>query len=138
MMTFSEEVRSITQPKALRQFMDNLAPDIFRQRLLIEGFYTIDVNETVIKNYFESVTKSLDLRMYGEPIIFSPASLGKEDNQGYDAFAPLIDSGICIYIWSRQKFLSAVIYTCNDFNETLAVDATTNFFKTTQITFQSF
>lgn len=118
--------------------MDNLAPDIFRQRLLIEGFYTIEVNETVLNDYFASITKSLDLKMYGEPIIFSPSSLGKEDNQGYDAFAPLIDSGISVYIWSRQKFLSAVIYTCKGFDETLAVEATTNFFKTSQMTCKSF
>lgn len=118
--------------------MDNLAPDIFRQRLLIEGFYTVEVNEIVLKNYFEIVTNILDLRMYGEPIIFSPGSLGKEGNQGYDAFVPLIDSGISLYIWSNQKFLSAVIYTCKGFDETPAVEVTKDFFKTTQLTFQSF
>ncbi len=32
--------------------MKNLAPDIFRQRLLIEGFYRIEVNEKVINDYF--------------------------------------------------------------------------------------
>lgn len=118
--------------------MDNLAPDIFRQRLLIEGFYTLEVNEVVINNYFKNIAETLSLKMYGEPIIFSPGSLGKEGNQGYDAFAPLIDSGISLYIWSNQQFLSAVIYTCKGFDETLAVDATINFFKTSKITFQSF
>ena len=118
--------------------MKNLAPHIFRQRLLVEGFYQISVDENVIKDYFIEVTKALKLRMYGKPIIFSPEGLGQEDNQGYDAFVPLIDSGISVYIWSNAKFLSAVIYTCKGFDEPLAVNATINFFKTTQIKFQSF
>ena len=33
--------------------MKKLAPDIIRQRLLIEGFYSISVDEKVIKNYFQ-------------------------------------------------------------------------------------
>ncbi len=118
--------------------MKNLAPTIFRQRLLIEGFYTITVDEAAIKNYFKNITETLELKMYGEPIIFSPASLGKQDNQGYDAFAPLIDSGISLYVWSNQRFLSAVIYTCKGFNEKLAVDNTKSFFEITEIEFQSF
>lgn len=32
--------------------MKNIAPDILRQRLLIEGFYTIEVEKKVIKEYF--------------------------------------------------------------------------------------
>ena len=97
--------------------MKNLAPEIFRQRLLIDGFYTIKVYETIIKNYFKNITETLDLKMYAEPIIFSPASLGKKDNQGDDAFVPLIDSGISLYVCSTQKFLSNVIYTCKGFNK---------------------
>ncbi|MBW4664610.1 MAG: hypothetical protein KME01_10500 [Chroococcus sp. CMT-3BRIN-NPC107] len=78
--------------------MKNLAPEIFRQKLLIEGFYTIKVDETIIKNYFNNLTQTLDLKMYREPIIFSPAILGKKDNQGHNTFVPLIDSGISLYI----------------------------------------
>lgn len=83
----------------------NLAPDIItRQRLLIEGFYTIEVEQKTIEEYFQRITEQLHLRMYGKPIIFSPGGEGKEENQGYDAFVPLIDSGISVYIWSGQKF----------------------------------
>jgi hypothetical protein len=34
--------------------MDDLAPDITRQRLLIEGYYTVDVDEPVIERYFST------------------------------------------------------------------------------------
>ena len=43
----------------------NLAPDIVRKRLLFEGFYTIDVTAKVIEKYFNTITKQLQLRMYG-------------------------------------------------------------------------
>jgi hypothetical protein len=35
-------------------------------------------------------------------IIFSPLTgMGKTENAGFDAFVPLIDSGISAYIWSN-------------------------------------
>ncbi|MDO8459519.1 MAG: S-adenosylmethionine decarboxylase [Nanoarchaeota archaeon] len=118
--------------------MKNIAPKITRQRLLIEGFYSIDVNKEVIENYFKKVTSSLNLRMYGTPIIFSPGGEGKEENQGYDAFVPLIDSGISLYVWSKSKFLSLIIYTCKSFDENKAVDVTKDFFKIKDIVSEGF
>ncbi len=109
--------------------MKDLAPDITRQRLLIEGFYTADVDKDVIAAYFKKVTDALSLRMYGEPIIFSPGGEGKEENQGYDAFVPLIDSGISLYVWSSSKFLSLIIYTCKSFDEKKAIEVTKEFFS---------
>jgi hypothetical protein len=108
----------------------NIAPDIFRQRLLLEGFWTTEVNEAAIKDYLLKLAAHLDLRTYGDPIIFSPSSgMGKEENAGYDAFVPLIDSGISAYFWSKRKFLSIVIYTCKGFDQQKAFDFTKSFFK---------
>jgi len=118
--------------------MENLAPNIIRQRLLIEGFYTIDVDENAIRDYFKKITKSLNLRMYGKPIIFSPEGLGKERNQGYDAFIPLIDSGISIYIFSNTKFFSIIIYACKNFNEKIAIETTKKFFDSNRVEHFSF
>ena len=118
--------------------MKNLAPNITRQRLLIEGFYKIDADKSVIINYFNTITKSLNLRMYGKPIIFSPGGEGKDINQGYDAFVPLIDSGISVYVWSNAKFLSLIIYTCKSFDENKALEITKKFWKIDKIESQSF
>ncbi len=118
--------------------MKNLAPNITRQRLLIEGFYSIASDEKVIEDYFNIITTKLNLRMYGEPIIFSPSDDGKEENQGYDAFVPLIDSGISVYIWSNLKFLSLIIYTCKHFDEELAMKVTKEFWGIEEVEFKSF
>ena len=44
--------------------MENIAPDIFRQRLLVEGFYTIHVEADVVKTFLLVLTNALDLRPY--------------------------------------------------------------------------
>ena len=119
--------------------MKNIAPDIFRQRLLIEGFYTIDVARDVVENYLRGVAKHLSLRIYDQPIVFSPAGMGKEENQGFDAFVPLIDSGISVYIWAKAKFFSIVLYTCKGFDEQEALQYTHDYFKVSrELTYLSF
>jgi S-adenosylmethionine decarboxylase len=112
--------------------MKNIAPDVFRQRLLLEGFWTIKVDEENVRRYLLDLAAHLGLRTYGDPVIFSPSSgMGREENAGYDAFVPLIDSGISGYFWSKQKFFSIVIYTCKGFDEDAAATFTRQFFNAT-------
>ncbi len=110
--------------------MKDLAPHIFRKRLLIEGYFEVDVTAQTVKRYLLSAADNLGLRTYGEPVVFSPeAGMGKEENAGFDGFVPLIDSGISIYIWSKEKFFSVMFYTCKDFDHSAAVSFTADFFK---------
>ncbi|MFH0817689.1 MAG: S-adenosylmethionine decarboxylase [Candidatus Micrarchaeota archaeon] len=118
--------------------MKNIAPNIFRQRLLLEGFYSIRVDEKAIKRYFKHISSELGLRAYGKPTIFSPGGRGKKENQGYDAFVPLIDSGISLYVWSNAKFLSLILYTCKGFDEKSAIITTKEFFKMKKLVHCSF
>ena len=118
--------------------MRNLAPHVFRQRLLIEGFYTTDVTRERIAAYLQGVADHLSLKAYGEPTIHSPAGLGSAANQGFDAFLPLIDSGITAYVWSAAKFFSIVLYTCKGFDEGAAVRYTRDFFSAGEVESLSF
>ncbi|MCO4291443.1 hypothetical protein NF867_01025 [Solitalea sp. MAHUQ-68] len=113
--------------------MKDLAPQIFRKRLLIEGFFTTEVSDKTLIDFFKFITQNLNLRTYGEPIIHATGGQGKEENQGYDAFVPLIDSGIYIAVWSGYKFLSMIIYTCAEFDEQIALIKTQLFFEMTAI-----
>jgi len=107
----------------------DLAPDIFRQRLLIEGFFTRPVDEPVIRDYLLGLAAHLGLRTYGEPVIFAPAAgEGRAANAGFDAFVPLIDSGIAGYFWTGPRFLSVVLYTCKGFDADRAVAFTRDYF----------
>ena len=108
----------------------NIAPDVFRQRLLIESFYDIPIEEATIKEYLLGLAASLDLKTYADPIIFSPASgMGKDENAGFDAFVPLIDSGISLYIWTKHKFFSVLVYTCKGFDQEKAEKYSRDFFN---------
>ena len=110
----------------------DLAPDIFRQRLLIEGYFERSIDADAVRAYLLGAAAHLNLRTYGDPVVFSPASgVGREENAGYDAFVPLIDSGISGYFWTVPKFLSVVFYTCTGFDEAAAVAFTRQYFAIT-------
>lgn len=109
--------------------IENIAPGIFRQRLLIEGFFAREIDEQVVRAYLLGIAADLGLRTYGDPVVFSPsAGAGRAENAGFDAFVPLIDSGISGYFWSAQKFLSVLLYTCKGFDEQAALAYTRTYF----------
>jgi ADP-ribose pyrophosphatase len=115
-----------------------IAEDVVRQRLLMEGYYRIDVDEAAIERYFAGLSGALDLRMYGKPTIFSTGGQGKEENQGYDAFVPLVDSGISVYVWTNKRFVSIVLYTCKSFSAERAMAFTRDFFGMPDVVTQEF
>ncbi|MGH9385592.1 MAG: DUF6968 family protein [Vicinamibacterales bacterium] len=76
-----------------------LAPETFRKRLLIEGYFARrELDAGGIRDYFTAITARLGLRTYGEPIVHQTSGQGKAANEGYDAFVPLIDSGIYVCV----------------------------------------
>ncbi len=113
--------------------MRRLAPEIFRKRLLIEGYFARrQVDAQAIRDYFTVITTRLGLRTYGAPIVHETRGQGKATNEGYDAFVPLIDSGIYVCVWSGRRFASAILYTCAEFDEADATAATREFFEMTE------
>ncbi len=109
--------------------LTDIAPDIFRKRLLVEGYFKAEMTEEKLKAYFSHITTKLGLRTYGEPIIHQTSGAGKDLNQGFDGFVPLIDSGIYIGVWMNPKFLSTIIYTCAEFDAEKAVSLVKGFFQ---------
>jgi hypothetical protein len=118
--------------------MKNLAPEITRQRLIIEGYFSREIGRSEILAFFAIITKELGLRAYGEPTIHQTGGDGRAINQGFDAFIPLIDSGIALYVWGNAKFFSTVIYTCKEFDEKAAVRVAREFFGSKEVAHKSF
>ncbi|MCL1636074.1 hypothetical protein M2650_15730 [Luteimonas sp. SX5] len=112
-----------------RVALTTIAPEIYRKRLLVEGYFRSEVTHDALLAYFARITGELGLRTYGEPIIHRTSGEGKAANEGYDGFVPLIDSGIYIAAWINPRFLSTVIYTCADFDEDRAVEVVRDFFR---------
>jgi hypothetical protein len=112
--------------------MGRIAPEIFRKRLLIEGYFARSpLDADAIRGYFTLITSRLGLRTYGEPIVHATSGQGKAANEGYDAFVPLIDSGIYVCVWSARRFASVILYTCAEFDDDVAIDATRDYFQLT-------
>jgi S-adenosylmethionine decarboxylase len=112
-----------------RTALTMIAPDIFRKRLLVEGYFGVDVSVAKLEEFFSTITSGLGLRSYGPPIIHETSGAGRDINEGFDGFVPLIDSGIYIGVWSKPKFLSTIIYTCGEFDEDKAVRLVKQFFE---------
>ena len=109
--------------------LTNIAPEIFRKRLLVEGYFRVEVTEDSLREYFSRITSGLGLRTYGDPIIHKTSGAGKDINEGFDGFVPLIDSGIYISVWSNSHFLSTIVYTCAEFDEDRAIEIVKDFFQ---------
>jgi S-adenosylmethionine decarboxylase len=109
--------------------LTTIAPEVFRKRLLIEGYFGVEVTAQTVQDYFSEITTRLNLRTYGEPIVHKTGGAGKDVNEGFDGFVPLIDSGIYISVWVNPRFLSTIVYTCADFAEDRAINIVKDFFK---------
>jgi S-adenosylmethionine decarboxylase len=118
--------------------MPRIAPEIIRQRLLIEGYYSTHVGEAQVDEYLHGVAAHLGLRTYGGSTIYAPGGRGRAENQGFDAFLPLVDSGISLYVWTGPRFVAAVLFTCRAFDEAAAVTYTREFFGLTDLDTRSF
>ena len=118
--------------------MRDLAPDIVRQRLLIEGYYSTEVDRSAVEKYLVGIAAHLGLRTYGAPMVHAPGGAGKDENEGFDAFIPLIDSGISLYVWSRKRFFATVLFTCKSFDVEAARRFTLEYFGAQEVEHSSF
>lgn len=118
--------------------MRDLAPAITRQRLLLEGYYSADIDEATIRKFLCDLPAALELRTYREATVFAPGGAGSDSNEGFDAFIPLIDSGISLYVWTSHRFLALVLFTCKSFDTARAVSFTHDFFHMTEVEHQQF
>ncbi|MCF8034522.1 MAG: hypothetical protein K9K66_15360 [Desulfarculaceae bacterium] len=102
--------------------MDDLAPEIYRQRLLVEGHYRHHLDAKGVAAFLPELAKACGLTPYGQVLVHSPDGQGQEINQGFDAFLPLVDSGIAAYFWTGPRFFSIVLYSCAPFPTEAALE----------------
>ena len=106
------------------QGWEDLAPDIFRQRMIIEGtLHNIFLPEDMTL-YAKEMSKVLNMELLTSPV------LNHEPDYGWCAFVHWKESGMHIYSWDDRKppFFSADIYTCKTFNPDHVVAFTQEFF----------
>lgn len=110
--------------------MKNIAPDILRQRLLVEAYYQNNIDKEKTEKFLFELPKYLSLKTYGFPTVHVTEEIGA--NEGYDGFIPLVDSGISVYIWKSKKFVSVILFTCKKFDIKKTIEFIKNYFNATE------
>jgi hypothetical protein len=116
----------------IRQMRD-LAPGIYRQRLVIEGYPARAIIDTEIKQYLKQLSEVLGMVTLIEPVTH------RSDKYGEAAWIHWETSGAHFYAWDQPLlFFSVDIYTCKAFKSEDAVEFTRKFFNATDIEHKDF
>lgn len=105
--------------------MRDLAPEIFRQRMVIEGTVTCEaISQIEIQGLLTKLCKNLDM------VQLTPATTHRSERFGNCGWMHWETSGVHMYAWEKDNgaFFSIDIYTCKQFEPEDAVKTVKNFF----------
>ena len=113
--------------------MKNLAPTIYRQRLVVEGIPSSVITDQRIKEYLVKLSEVLAMKTLIDPVTH------RSDLYGEAGWIHWESSGAHFYAWEQPLlFFSVDIYTCKAFEASDAVDFTRDFFQAKEIEFKEF
>ena len=111
----------------------DLAPEILRQRLVIEGVPAEPVDDEQIRHYLSALSREVDMVQLLEPVTH------RSDLYGWAGWIHWETSGAHFYAWEQPRlFFSVDVYTCKAFDVDTAVAFTRDFFAAGTIVAKSF
>ena len=111
----------------------DLAPDIHRQRLVIEGNVTQRISAAKIKRYLTGLSHVTDMVPLMTPMTH------RSDLYGWAGWIHWETSGAHFYGWDVPRlFFSVDIYTCKAFSAQRAVEFTRDYFNATRLEYREF
>jgi S-adenosylmethionine decarboxylase len=111
--------------------MVDLAPEIVRQRLVIEGLVTEPITATQIEDYLARLSGQLAM------VTLLPPVTHQSDTYGWAGWIHWETSGAHFYAWDQPRlFFSVDIYTCKPFSAAEAVAFTQRYFAATDVAFR--
>ncbi len=112
--------------------MKDLAPEIHRQRLIIEGLREEPITPEQISVYLKKLSEVLGMRSLTEPVTH------KSEKFGWAGWIHWETSGTHFYAWDQPRiFFSIDIYTCKAFKDEDAIHFTKEFFGVQEVEFKS-
>lgn len=106
----------------------NLAPNLVRQRVIIEGTTEKIVEPEQIKEYLDELAKVTDMEKLSGPYAYSAHDMG------YGGWIHWKTSGAAFYSYPTNPALFTVdCYTCKPFSAKEAAEFTENFFKAKEL-----
>ena len=111
----------------------DLAPDILRQRLVIEGVPARPVDDVLIRSYLSALSRAVDMVQLLEPVTH------RSDLYGWAGWIHWETSGAHFYAWEQPRlFFSVDVYTCKAFDVDTAVSFTQEFLSADTVVAKSF
>jgi S-adenosylmethionine/arginine decarboxylase-like enzyme len=107
--------------------LQDFAPHIYRQRLVIEGLADQVITAEDIEKYLSQLSVELDMVELLTPVTH------RSDAYGWAGWIHWETSGAHFYAWENPIFFSVDIYTCKSFSAEAAVAFTKSFFGATEI-----
>ena len=105
----------------------DLAPTVFRQRLVIEGTCSAPIDDEDIRRYLSRLSKVCGMRLLLDPVTH------RSHLYGWAGWVHWETSGAHFYAWENPLFFSVDIYTCKPFSIDRAIEFTRLFFRAPQI-----
>src|ERR1700760_140125 len=113
--------------------MRDLAPMIYRQRLVIEGYPAQAITDAHIKDYLVKLSEQLQMKTLVEPVTH------RSDRYGWAGWIHWENSGAHFYAWEQPLlFFSVDVYTCKAFSAETAVSFTADFFSARAVVHKHF
>lgn len=110
----------------------DLAPEIFRQRLVIEGTCRRAVTADDVSRYLKDLSTVCGMRTLIEPVTH------RSEKYGWAGWIHWETSGAHLYAWDHPLFFSVDVYTCKAFDAPEAVHFTRVFFDAPEIIARTF
>ncbi|HMO11613.1 MAG TPA: S-adenosylmethionine decarboxylase [Actinotalea sp.] len=106
--------------------MQDLAPEIHRQRLVVEGLVTEPIDAESIKGFLSQPSKAINVVELIEPVTHqSPL-------YGWAGWIHWETSGAHFYAWDTPRlFFSVDVYACKPFSPDAVVELATEWFGAT-------
>lgn len=113
--------------------MHDLAPEIWRQRLVVEGTCPEPIDAAAITSYLSTLSKTIDMVALMEPVTHqSPL-------YGWAGWIHWETSGAHFYAWDQPRlFFSVDIYACKQFDPQDVVELTRQWFDSSDVVHKEF
>jgi hypothetical protein len=108
--------------------MRDLAPEIHRQRLLVEGLVAAPISSEEIVVYLKELGSLTDMTVLTEPVTH------RSPLYGWAAWVHWETSGAHFYAWDVPRlFFSVDLYTCKAFDPDAVVTFTGQYFRASDV-----
>ena len=113
--------------------MRDLAPQIHRQRLVVEGSVSSSISADDIVTYLKELGRVTEMEVLTEPVTH------QSPMYGWAGWVHWETSGAHFYAWDTpHQFFSVDIYTCKAFDPAAVVAFTKDYFQTTDLVAKEF